>query len=90
MHGALFFPAGKLMVSRDYKLIWPARNINGICGDEAGKSKWMKDGPVQGTYKAGSTINVDVLFAQNHLGRMNVRVCPLNAKDSKECTELTR
>jgi hypothetical protein len=42
------------------------------------------------TYREGQVINVDVIFAQNHLGRMNVRLCPLDAKDEAQCRTLER
>jgi hypothetical protein len=79
---------GKL--SNDGKLRWPARNRNSICGDAAGENKWDVPGKIAKVYKAGQVINIDVVFAQNHLGRVNVRVCPLDAKDESKCKLLER
>lgn len=84
---------GKAMVSDNGKLQWPARNLGSICGDEVGKNKWDRPGPASelgGTYKAGQTLKTDIVFAQNHLGRVYVRLCPLNAKSEGECTQLQR
>jgi NADPH-dependent glutamate synthase beta subunit-like oxidoreductase len=52
--------------------------------------QWDVPGKIGKTYQEGQTINVDIMFAQNHLGRMNVRVCPLDAKDESKCTTLER
>jgi hypothetical protein len=82
------FAGGVGKVSKEGQLTWPAHNMNSICGDAAGEYKWDKPGSVRKTYGAGQTINVDVVFAQNHLGRMNVRVCPLDATDESKCTTL--
>lgn len=43
-----------------------------------------------GTYKAGGEIATDIVFAQNHLGRVFMSVCPLNAKSESECKALQR
>ena len=84
------FAGGVASVSDGGKLKWPAHNMYSICGDAAGEKKWDTPGRVTKTYAAGDTISVDVLFAQNHLGRMNVRLCPLDAKDEGSCKTLER
>jgi hypothetical protein len=87
------FAGGTMAVSKDETLVWPAAHRSGICGDAANETKW--DSPVGGagprkTYKSGDTIDVDVLFAQNHLGRWRVRLCPLDARDESRCQDLQR
>jgi hypothetical protein len=72
------------------KLQWPKRRANGICGDAYDENKWDKPGKLTATYTAGSTIGVDVLLAQNHLGRITVRVCPIDATSEDKCTNLER
>jgi hypothetical protein len=84
------YAGGVQKISEGGKLRWPARSRYSICGDASDERKWDNPGPVKKTYSAGQTINVDVLFAQNHLGRMNVRVCPLDAKDESQCKTLER
>jgi hypothetical protein len=85
------FPAaGVRSVSKNGTLRWPQRNRSGICGDAAGQTKWDAPGRVVKTYRAGGTISVDILFAQNHLGRVNVRLCPLDAKTERQCLTLER
>lgn len=82
--------AGVDVVSNKGKLSWPARNLGSICGDEPGQKKWDTPGQIGGTYKAGGEITTDILFAQNHLGRVFMSVCPLNAKSESECKPLQR
>lgn len=82
--------AGVDVVSNKGKLQWPAKNLGSICGDEPGQKKWDTPGQVSGTYKAGGEITTDILFAQNHLGRVFMSVCPLNAKSESECKPLQR
>ncbi|KAF8058835.1 TNNI3K [Scenedesmus sp. PABB004] len=84
------FAGGVAKVSDGGKLQWPARKVSGICGDAYGEDKWDKPGPLGGTYKAGSTIKTDIIFAQNHLGRVHMRLCPLSAKTEAECVSLQR
>ena len=84
------FAGGVKSTSDNGKLSYPAMRTNGFCGDAVGQTKWDTPGQVATTYKAGSTISVDVLFAQNHLGRMQLRLCPLSAKSTKECKTLKR
>ncbi|GBF99128.1 hypothetical protein Rsub_12020 [Raphidocelis subcapitata] len=84
------FAGGVRAVSNNGALRWPQRNRQGICGDAAGQTKWDAPGRVVKTYRAGQAINVDILFAQNHLGRVNVRVCPLDATDERQCRTLER
>jgi hypothetical protein len=84
------YAGGVNKVSEGGKLSWPSRSRYSICGDASDERKWDNAGPVKKTYSAGQTINVDVLFAQNHLGRMNVRLCPLDAKDESQCRTLER
>lgn len=82
--------AGVKVVSDAGKLKWPAHKMNGICGDAYNQNKWDKPGKISTVYKQGDTITIDLLFAQNHLGRINMRLCPLNAKTEKECINLSR
>ena len=77
-------------MSKKFTLKWPARNTNGICGDAVGEKKWDKPAKIMKSYKEGGVISVDVLFAQNHLGRMNLRLCPLSAKREEDCLLLRR
>lgn len=81
---------GVNVVSGGGKLQWPARNLGSICGDEPGQKKWISSGQVTGTYSSGSEITTDIVFAQNHLGRVFMSVCPLNAKSENECKALQR
>jgi hypothetical protein len=84
--------AGVPKVSKNETLQWPAGTMNGICGDAAGESKWDSPNkwPLEWTYKQGQVFNTDIVMAQNHLGRIHLRLCPLHAKDEKECTSLLR
>jgi hypothetical protein len=82
--------AGVPVVSNKGKLQWPARNLGSICGDEPGKQKWNTPGQLGGSLKAGDTLKTDIVFAQNHLGRVWMRLCPLDAKADSECTDLQR
>lgn len=86
------YAGGVDAVSKGGKLQWPQRNRYSICGDAAGERKWDTPGPIAGSgkYKAGQTIDVDILFAQNHLGRLQMRLCPLDAKDESACRTLER
>jgi hypothetical protein len=84
------FAGGVNMVSDGGKLQWPAHNMYSICGDAVNERKWDVPGKIGKTYTAGQTISVDVMFAQNHLGRMNVRVCPLSATSEGQCQTLER
>lgn len=82
--------AGVDKVSRGGKLQWPARDINGICGNALGETRWDKPGPLGATYSAGQVIKTDIVFAQNHLGRVTVRLCPLDASAESQCITLQR
>jgi hypothetical protein len=86
------YAGGVQAISKGGKLNWPARARNGICGNAVGETKWDTAGQIakSGKYKVGETIDIDVLYAQNHLGRMIIRVCPLDAKDESQCTDLER
>jgi hypothetical protein len=82
---------GAKKVGNHGALTWPARNLGSICGDAAGeKIKWDNPGRVTKTYQAGGTATVDIIFAQNHLGRVQLRLCPLDAKDESQCHLLER
>jgi len=74
-------------ISNNGKLSWPSRRRHSICGDAWNETKWDTPGPMawSGKYKAGQTVNVDVLFAQNHMGLMQLRVCPLDAAKESQC-----
>ncbi len=78
------------MVSDNFKITWPNARRNGICGDMHNESKWDVPGDVQATYTSGQTIKLDVIFAQNHLGRVQFRICPLSAKKWRDCKLLDR
>jgi hypothetical protein len=85
------FAGGTKAVSQNETLRFPQMHRSGVCGDAFGDSHWSKPGPVMANYTAGATIDVDVIFAQNHLGRYQVRLCPLDAQDEeKDCTDLQR
>lgn len=85
------FAGGTQAISQNETLRWPDMHRSGVCGDAFGKEHWSKAGPVLTNYTAGQTIDVDVIFAQNHLGRFEVRLCPLDATDeAKDCKELQR
>ncbi len=64
--------------------------MGSICGDAVGESKWDRPGQLGGTYKSGQELKTDIVFAQNHLGRVAMRLCPLNAKKESECIKLQR
>ena len=69
----------------------PLPSCRSICGDAADERKWDKPGPMaKSAYKSGQTMDIDIIFAQNHLGRLQMRICPLDAKDEKQCTDLQR
>lgn len=84
------FCAGVSKVSDNGKLQWPASRKNGICGDAVGETKWDTPGQIGQTYAAGQKITTDIVFAQNHLGRVRIRLCPLDAKKATDCQELKR
>eukprot|EP00775_Hariotina_reticulata_P008431 gene8431-8614_t len=82
---------GAFEVSNKGKLRYPAGRY-GMCGDAAWESKWDQPGPVQAEYSEGQVIQIDILIAVNHVGRMDMTVCDLDAKvgqDSK-CHQLQR
>ncbi|KAI8474513.1 MAG: hypothetical protein J3K34DRAFT_407221 [Monoraphidium minutum] len=70
---------------------WPYGR-HGLCGDAADESKpkWNNPGPVQEEYKAGQEVELHVMITTNHYGRFFFRVCPLSAKEDKDCTNLQR
>jgi hypothetical protein len=84
------YAGGTMAVSKDETLVWPAAVRSGICGDAVGEKKWDQAGPVRKTYKSGEAFDADVLFAQNHLGRWRLRLCPLDASDEAACADLER
>lgn len=84
------FHTGVAKVSDGGRLRWPKDKKYSICGDAFGETKWDTPGPVSATYVSGQTITTDIVFAQNHLGRLRVRLCPLHAKKSSQCYELKR
>lgn len=43
-----------------------------------------------GSYRSGQTVDIDIIFAQNHLGRLEMRICPLDAKSEKDCKSMQR
>lgn len=49
-------------------------------GDAYYETRWDVPGPIQTTYVSGQTINVDIVVAVNHLGRMSLQICQLDAK----------
>jgi hypothetical protein len=85
------FAGGTMAISENESLKWPNMVRGSICGDKVGETKWMTPGPVNTTYKAGAIIDTDIIFAQNHLGRYFVRLCPLDATDeATQCQDLQR
>jgi hypothetical protein len=82
--------AGVKAVSKNGQLQWPQHEMYSICGDAVDERKWDKPGQLGGTYKKGQVITTDIVFAQNHLGRVYMRLCPLNAKAVKDCVPLRR
>uniref|UniRef100_A0A383VJQ7 Chitin-binding type-4 domain-containing protein n=1 Tax=Tetradesmus obliquus TaxID=3088 RepID=A0A383VJQ7_TETOB len=84
------FAGGVKSVSKNGQLQWPQHNMHSICGDAVDERKWDKPGQLGGTYKKGQTITTDIVFAQNHLGRVYMRLCPLDAKAVKDCVPLRR
>lgn len=85
---------GPKAVSDGGKLRWPARKFS-LCGDPADKPKKSWDWPrnITETYKVNDTIEVHQLITANHWGRMEIRVCPLNATAAdyeSTCTTLER
>lgn len=77
-------------MSKDGQLRWPQHHMDSICGDAAGQTKWDTPGRVGGFYKEGQVLTTDIVFAQNHLGRVYMRLCPLDAKAVKDCVPLQR
>lgn len=85
------FAGGTMALSQNETLRYPEMHRSGVCGDAFGESHWSKPGPVLANYTAGATIGVDVIFAQNHLGRYQVRLCPLDAQnEATDCQDLQR
>jgi hypothetical protein len=80
-------------MSKKGKLTWP-EGRRGMCGDRANETRWAQPRDVAARYVAGSVIELDALIATNHLGRFDVRVCPLGVKGGeqadKQCKSLTR
>lgn len=66
------FAGGTKAISQDETLVYPAMHKSGVCGDAFGESHWSKPGPVMTNYTSGAAIDVDIIFAQNHLGRYEV------------------
>eukprot|EP00882_Tetradesmus_deserticola_P020817 GHRQ01022500.1.p1 GENE.GHRQ01022500.1~~GHRQ01022500.1.p1 ORF type:complete len:139 (+),score=38.93 GHRQ01022500.1:277-693(+) len=84
------FAGGVNSVSRNGQLQWPRHDMHSICGDAVNERKWDQPGQLGGTYKKGQVISADIVFAQNHLGRVYMRLCPLGATAEKECMPLRR
>ena len=79
-------------VSKKGELAWP-KGRRGMCGDRANETRWTQPRDVAARYVSGSVIELDALIATNHLGRFDVRVCPLDTKGDqadKKCKYLTR
>eukprot|EP00879_Flechtneria_rotunda_P031604 GHRR01034541.1.p1 GENE.GHRR01034541.1~~GHRR01034541.1.p1 ORF type:complete len:282 (+),score=46.23 GHRR01034541.1:733-1578(+) len=81
---------GTATMSHNHKLKWPAGQYN-YCGDSYKERRWDLPGPIQSTYVLGQVINIDSVFAVNHLGRIDVQLCNLKAKPGdKKCRQLQR
>jgi hypothetical protein len=84
---------GAAVMSDGGKLQWPAMRLDSICGGAPGNTHWDTPGEVVAVYGQGGTVNVDSVITVNHLGRVRVRVCPLDAKrmDNRDgCVDLER
>eukprot|EP00775_Hariotina_reticulata_P005826 gene5826-6067_t len=78
-------------VSEHGAKVWPDSR-HGMCGDKVSEQHWDMPGKVQATYKQGQVINVDFLIAENHLGRINIDFCELDAENQQpsKCQSLHR
>ncbi|WIA21942.1 hypothetical protein OEZ85_004308 [Tetradesmus obliquus] len=80
---------GVNVVSNKGKLKWP-HGRHGLCGDSYNEKKWDVPGEVQQTYISGQEITIDTMIAVNHLGRLDMQICDLDAKGLKQCKDLQR
>lgn len=90
-HGLSAGGAG--VMSDSGALSWPAMRLDSICGGAPGNKHWDAPGEPVATYGQGGTVNVDSVITVNHLGRVRVRLCPLDAKrmDGRDgCVDLER
>lgn len=79
---------GAAKVSDYGKRTYPDGNRN-YCGDAHDEKRWDVPGPPVVTYAEGQVINVDVLVAVQHMGRMMMQICPLDAKPKQgKCKQL--
>ncbi len=79
-------------LSRNGQLKWP-QATRGMCGDAYNQNAWDKPRSVAMTYAPGQTIAVDTVVTVNHLGRLSLQVCSLDAKSgdmAKKCKPLVR
>ncbi|KIZ01099.1 hypothetical protein MNEG_6862 [Monoraphidium neglectum] len=79
---------GAATVSDKGRLRYPDGRRN-YCGDAHNEDRWDKPTSPVVTYTTGQVINVDVVVAVNHMGRMSMQVCPLDAKPKQgKCKNL--
>ncbi|KAI8462449.1 MAG: hypothetical protein J3K34DRAFT_527745 [Monoraphidium minutum] len=85
-HGLSSGGAG--VVSDEGKKTYPDGRRN-FCGDAWDEYKWDAPRSPVITYRPGQVINVDTLVAVNHMGRMSVQICQLDAKPGQgKCKNL--
>lgn len=78
------------VVSDKRKLTYPAGR-HGYCGDAYNQRRWDVPGQTQASYVQGQQVSVDFVIATNHLGRIDMTVCDLDAKPGdKKCRSLQR
>ncbi len=80
-------PTGANTVSEGGKQVYP-NGRRGSCGDPHYETKWDVPGQIASTYVSGQTINVESLVAVNHMGKIEVEICPLDAKSRDKCKPL--
>jgi hypothetical protein len=70
---------------------WPGGEPATLCGDRPGETTWDTPGQLQVTYVQGESISVDFALTENHLGRVNMLLCPLDAKPGDgSCKKMQR
>eukprot|EP00878_Enallax_costatus_P029665 GHUV01032205.1.p1 GENE.GHUV01032205.1~~GHUV01032205.1.p1 ORF type:complete len:275 (+),score=48.24 GHUV01032205.1:164-988(+) len=78
------------VVSKKRKLTYP-QGRHGYCGDAYNQQRWDVPGSTQASYVQGQEITVDFVIATNHLGRIDMTVCDLDAKpEDNKCQSLQR
>lgn len=88
LQDSYYWPHGLSMggvdvVSNKGRLTYPDGR-RGMCGDAYNETRWDRPGAVQAAYAPGQTVNLDVVMQVQHMGKVGVQVCALDAKQGQQ------